>query len=237
MTNLKQEKRYQHLLFDLDHTLWDFEKNSELTLKEIYSTFDLGTKSEFEEYDFILKFREVNKKLWNQYNKGRIDSASLRRTRFRLILEKKSWMNFSRINEIGEFYMSQCPVKSCLIEGSLEVLDYLSPNYGLHIITNGFEDTQTKKLESSGLSKYFKTVTTSQNARSKKPHSKIFDYAIQLAQASKDESIVIGDNFLTDIEGAKKAQIDQVFFNPDNFKGHFDPTYTISNLTELKRIL
>src|SRR5690606_41921638 len=75
-------KPYKHIFFDLDHTLWDFEKNSEETLYTLYHEFGLASFEKFDCDSFYKKYKFVNHLLWDLYNKGKIDQKELREARF-----------------------------------------------------------------------------------------------------------------------------------------------------------
>jgi len=139
--------------------------------------------------------------------------------------------------EIGEIYLQTLPGKKHLLEGALELLDYVSAKgYNLHIVTNGFNDIQAKKIASSGISHFFQNVITFENANAKKPDPRIFAYALEVSGALPEESIMIGDNWIADILGAKQFGLDTVYVNPAGLKFEESPTYDIRRLEELKVI-
>ncbi len=119
-----------------------------------------------------------------------------------------------------------------------ETLDYLKENnYDLTIITNGFEEIQNLKLTAGDLHQYFDHVITSQKAGHKKPAKEIFDFALSLNGISAEHAMMIGDNLITDIGGAKNAAIDAIYYNPEQI-GHQESVYReITSLTELRQIL
>ena len=233
---MEKVKKYKHIFFDLDHTLWDFEKNSKETLFELYDKFDLQAVGGFSKERFYNKYKEVNAAMWNQYNVGEIDQKVIRTERFNRVFRRLG-MDPSVIEEdIDTMYVYECPKKPHIMPYTIEVLEYLRGKYELHIVTNGFDDVQSIKMEESGLGKYFNHVFTSQTTGHKKPHPGIFDYAFKKTNAAKDVSIMIGDNLSTDIEGARVAGIDQIFYNPEIIKHRATPTYEISCLSELKSL-
>jgi putative hydrolase of the HAD superfamily len=211
--------KYKHLFFDLDHTLWDFETNSRHTLDELYHSLSLRDKG-INDFDLFHKNYLVhNERLWEKYRKGFIKVDELRWKRFWLTL-----LDF----KIGS---------EALFPGAIEVLDYLvEKKYDLHLITNGFEQTQHSKLKHSGIDRYFVEVITSEGSNSLKPHKEIFDFALQKAKADASHSIMIGDDPEVDIKGAMNAGIDQVYVNHINRKINFTPTYEVKSLEELKEI-
>jgi len=205
--------QYKHLFFDLDHTLWDFDRNSKETLAELYQQFELPAMGVPPMDQFYEAFMQVNYHMWHQYNLGQIDKHTIRNTRFPLTMQKLG-LTATLPVEFGELYIANCSAKPHTMPHAHEVLAYLAPKYQLHIITNGFEDSQWHKLRNAGLDGYFKEVVTSERAASKKPSSKIFEYALSASGATVNESLMIGDNLDTDIAGAKAMGIKPVFYNP-----------------------
>ena len=228
---------YKHILFDLDHTLWDFDANAKATLTDLYTLFELDKviSSPFE--DFYRKYLYHNQMLWDQYHKGLISSEELKWKRmWRTLIDFK--IGDEKLSkELSGKFLEILPTKKILFPYTIEILDYLrQKNYSLHLITNGFENTQWNKLNNSGLGHYFTHVITSEASNSLKPKKEIFDYAMNKANASLPESIMIGDNPEVDIEGAMNAGMDAVFVNHINSTVSVHPTYTIYNLKELETI-
>lgn len=231
-------KKYKHLFFDLDHTLWDFDRNSTESLKEIFSNFSLDLLGLSDPDLFVKSFLKINTALWDSFDRGHIHHSYIRENRFRMVFQELNVACPDDHRDIGEFYLQSLPNKNHLLDGALELLEYVSAQeYGIHIITNGFNEIQAKKIASSGIGHFFKNVVTFETANAKKPDSKIFEYAIQLAQADKTDSLMIGDNWVADILGAKRAGLDAVYYNPAGLKFDETPTYDIRKLEELKLIL
>jgi len=228
---------YKHIFFDLDHTLWDYEKNSNEALNELFLKYQLNRLGISNSGQFNLCFEEVNSSLWNDYNKNRISRDGIREQRFLRILNQFEIDDNDLSNKLSTEYLMLCPTKPHLIPYTFEVLDYLKKNYQLHILTNGFNDVQKLKLEKSRLASYFSTVVTSDTAGYKKPMTSIFKYAIDQAEARKNESIMIGDNLQTDILGARNFGMDTVYFNPKKAIHKSNVTHEIDCLSQLKIIL
>ena len=229
--------KYKHLFFDLDHTLWDFDANAKATLTELYSIFDLDKKIETPFADFYPKYLFHNEVLWDRYHKGLISSEELKWKRmWRTLLDFKI-ADEPLSKELSGKFLEILPTKKILFPHTIEILDYLKEKkYTLHLITNGFEKTQWSKLNNSGLGVYFTHVITSEMSNSLKPKKEIFDYAMDKANASLKESIMIGDNLDVDIQGAINAGMDSVFVNHINAIPQINPTYTITHLKELELI-
>ena len=221
------------VFFDLDHTLWDFDKNSEMAFDRIF-------KSKFPEIrieDFIEKYAPINQACWKLYQNDEITHVELRYNRLKLSFDALNIeISDENINEIANAYIECLTDNNHLFDGAIEVLEYLKPKYKLHIITNGFANVQERKINNALLSSYFNTVTNSELAGVKKPNSIIFDYAVNSAKTSKQNSIMIGDCLDADVNGALNAGLDAIFFNekkievPQNIK-------QINHLLELKKYL
>lgn len=225
------KRKYKHLFFDLDHTLWDFESNSENTL------FSLAEKYKFPnvhgDEGFVETYKVVNKKLWLQYENGEIDQHTLRTERFRVSLLGQGISDEGFIKKISEEYLQELPSRKILMEGAHETLECLRKSYNIHLITNGFEDVQHKKIKHAGISHFFDSIITSEKAGCMKPGREIFELALQSNRAEASESLMIGDNHSADIIGAAAVGIDQVWFNPPVEQAHKSATYRITTLREL----
>jgi putative hydrolase of the HAD superfamily len=229
-------KKYRHIFFDLDRTLWDFRKNSAETLLEMIGKFSLQ-KIISDSNEFIEKYNYYNDRLWDYYRLRRIKKLQLRDERFRLLLKDYGITDRKLIQELSRYYLNVSPAKTALVPGALELLEYLSKDYSLYILSNGFYDVQLTKMINSGISRYFKKLFTSDRIGYAKPDTHMFDYAVKSVNARKEESLMVGDNELIDIEGARNAHIDQVLFNPEGKFTTIPATIEIRNLQELKRWL
>ncbi len=227
---------YRHIFFDLDGTLWDFEGNSRETQKELYRVFGLKKYcNEFGNFNRI--YQKYNDQVWSDYRKGRISKEKLKWYRFYLTLKDCGLSDKVFAKKLDAFYLNEAPKKKELIPRTIELLEYLSGNYELHILTNGFNEVQFIKLENSGLISFFHSIITSEDAGALKPDPLIFRYAMQKAGAEPEESLMVGDIFEVDIMGAKNAGMDQVFFNPEEDKAPESVTFEITRLEELIGIL
>jgi YjjG family noncanonical pyrimidine nucleotidase len=230
-------RNYKCIFFDLDHTLWDYETNSKETLYELYHTYDLESKGVTTTEHFYNEFRRVNMALWDLYDRDLIKQDVIRAERFKQILEHFSAYDETLSSKISDEYLNTCPKKANLIPHAEEVLDYLSIQYKLTVVTNGFEEIQHVKLKSGNLHRYFDHIVTSQKAGHRKPSQKIFEYAMNVNGIKCNDVIMIGDNLITDIAGARSASIATVFFNPDKILHNAQIDHEISCLSELKDIL
>lgn len=230
-------KPYRNLFFDLDRTIWDFDRNSYETLHELYQDLEIQTKTKTEFEIFFKKYTEINHLLWDLYRSEKISKEYLSIERFSLTLKHFGANDVWLAEEYAKSYLSVLPQKTLLFDGVIETLEKLKNTYRMHIITNGFQEVQYKKLTNSRIDKYFDCIITSENANSKKPESKIFLYALQEAGANSNNSIMIGDDIDVDIQGAKEVGMDQIFCNFDNTQAKAEATFTISSFLQLQEIL
>ena len=210
----------EHVFFDLDHTLWDFEKNSELAFQMVFDKqkidLDLG--------NFLEVYKPINFKYWELYRNNSVTKEALRYGRLK---ESFDFLKFeaqdTTINSIADDYIEYLPQNNFLLEGSVELLKLLKSKYKLHIITNGFEEVQHRKMHGAGIHEYFETVTTSEEAGVKKPHPQIFEKAVQKSGAVPSKSVMIGDNLEADIIGAHNFGFKVIFLNPEglSFEGQY----------------
>jgi len=205
------------IFFDLDHTLWDFDKNSSLTFKHIFNNYDFS----FSHSDFLKYYVPINHKCWRDYSENRISKEKLRTSRLQKTF---NCLNFNYkaefINEISNEYIKVLPTKTFLFEGVIDLLEKLKPIYDLHIISNGFEDVQHKKMKLSGLLPFFDKIITSENTNSKKPDSRIFNHALSLTNENQKNCLMIGDNLIEDILGAINVGMNAIHYNSNNESIH-----------------
>jgi putative hydrolase of the HAD superfamily len=207
-------KKYTHLFFDLDNTLWDFNANSYDALYIALNKMDLLDR--IGNYDdYFATYYAVNERLWDLYRVNKITKQVLRGLRFEESLE----LNKTPIPGIGDLlndaYLAEMPKQLKLVPGAIKVLDYLHHNYRMAIVTNGFKEVQVDKLVQSGLKKYFDKVFISEEVGAQKPHKLIFEHAVKSMNAPKKRSLMIGDSWEADIVGARMFGMDQVYYCPD----------------------
>ena len=223
-------KQITDIFFDLDHTLWDFDKNSELTFDTIFKSH----KVDIPLNQFLEVYLPVNLKYWKLFREGKIEQKNLRYQRLSEVFQSLQYKaTDDLINNLSSAYIEYLPNFNHLFPDAFEVLEYLSQKYQLHIITNGFYEVQHKKLGNSKLTPYFKTITTSDDAGVKKPNQIIFEYALDLAKTHSHKSLMIGDSLEADVQGAKASGFEAIFFGQDsNYDG-----LQIQRLNELKTLL
>lgn len=225
------------IFFDLDHTIWDFDKNAEETLQELYFKFKFDELFQKETADnFIDVYTANNHRVWKMYHHGEIDKPTLRRLRFSDTFMALGVDPALFPVSFEEEYLLICPTKTNLLPNAIETLQYLQDKYNLHLITNGFKEACQSKLKHSNLKPFFKTVVISELYGVNKPDPRIFEHALINSDAKKELSIMIGDNIDADIRGAQNAGIEAIFFNPIQLDKPHDVNHMITNLKELQEL-
>jgi len=227
--------QYTTLFFDLDHTLWDYDANSKETLSDIYLRH-LTDYDQFSLEIFLKNFHKINSSLWHRYNKGLIDKTYIRENRFDQILSNLNIKNLTLAGQLSEEFLFQCPRKTHLIPHTLPILEELSQKYRLYILTNGFEDVQSIKMESCNIASFFDHVITSDGCGYQKPDPAFFKHALEHSECDPAQALMIGDNLKTDILGALNTGIDTVYFNPSKNGRPHKSTFEISSLDQLLEI-
>ncbi|GAB4286422.1 MAG: YjjG family noncanonical pyrimidine nucleotidase [Marinilabiliales bacterium] len=229
--------KYKHIFFDLDRTLWDFERNATETLREIFSKYKLHLL--FESFDsFLHIYKQINDNLWALYRENKLTKEILRYKRFSDTLKVVGYEDEELARKIGDDYVYNGPKQKNLFPGAHEILNYLvDKKYNLYIITNGFKEVQRVKLENTGLIKYFKDIFISEEIGFQKPNPEIFRFVLSKINAKPAECLMIGDDPDVDIACAANMGIDQVLYNTTGKQKIVKPTYEIKQLIDLKEIL
>lgn len=234
LSNITEMKHIQHVFFDLDHTLWDFEKNSALTFRKILKDYDVGVSFDA----FIEIYRPINTDYWKLYREEKVSKEKLRYGRLNETFEKLNYkVSDELIYTLSEKYIEHLPNFNYLFEGTLELLDYLQNKYELHIITNGFEEVQTIKMKKSGILSYFNAIITSESVGVKKPNPKVFKYALEKANAKSENSLMIGDNLEADIQGALNCDFSVIHCNFEKEKIELDNLISVTSLNEIMKYI
>jgi len=229
-------KEIKYIFFDLDRTLWDFEKNMMETMIYLFQTH-VKNLVNISFNDFLDRFNIVHEALWYKYRIGQINKDKLRNSRFYLTLKYFGIIDRNLSSLVNKQYLEICPNKNNLFQGTIEILDYLYSKYSLNILTNGFYETQIRKLSNCNLDKYFQNIFSSEKIGYNKPDRRIFAHAINSLNAKKNQCIMIGDDPIVDILGAANYGIQQVFFNPYKKEIQTRATFEISSLIQIKEFL
>lgn len=223
----------KHIFFDLDHTIWDFDKNAQETLNELYIAHELDEVGCGTVEEFITRYTENNHELWRQYHLGNITKETLRSERFNKTFLQLGIDPEKVPNQFEDDYVRITPTKTNLFSGTEKVLNYLQQKYTLHIISNGFKESTLMKMSVCNLNPYFENVIISEDVGANKPDQRIFEFALEKANASKEESIMIGDSLEADVRGALDFGIKAIYFNPLKAEKPEDIEWEIHQLEEL----
>lgn len=217
MADLTHKK---HIFFDLDDTLWDFEKNSGIVLEELFREYHLQQKLGVDFETFSHAYKKNNQAFWKLYYTKQIDKQFLRNHRFNETFKLFGYDNYDENLKITEQYLQRSPKGTHLKEGCVEVLQYLRQRHTLHIITNGFKEVQSVKMEGSGIQHFFDIILVSEEHQLTKPDEKIFRLAESLTGAHSNDCVMIGDNMESDIQGALQAGWEAIHYSPQKHAGY-----------------
>ena len=221
------------IFFDLDHTLWDFEKNSALTFEKIFRELNIQLNLD----DFLSAYSQINHRYWKLYRENKISQLELRHKRLIESFEAIDYrFDFDDINNLSIKYLIHLSTFSNLFNGTISLLEGLKLNYQLNVITNGFEVVQHHKIKNSGLANYFKNIITAEKVGYKKPNPIIFEYALNQTKTTPENSLMIGDSLEADILGALNIGMQAIHFNSLNEPLH-DHCPIVNNLYEIKGML
>lgn len=229
--------KYKNIFFDLDDTLWAFSENSRDTFEEVYLKYNFDAYfNSFEHYYELYQKRNIE--LWEEYAEGKVTKDELNEQRFYYPLQTVGVSDRELSKRFSEDFFTIVPTKQKLMPYAKEILEYLRPKYNLYIISNGFRELQSKKMQASGINQYFKRVILSEDIGIMKPYPEIFHFALSATQSELRESIMIGDNWKADITGAKGVGMDQIFYNVEKQKELLlNSTHVITHLSELEKLL
>lgn len=230
--------KIQHIFFDLDNTLWDHRKNAYLTIKDLFGKEEITLKYNIDFEEFHSAYHEINEKLWEQIRDGEIDKEYLRKHRFYDTFKRFGIDDLELSMYFEEHFLDKILNYNHLVESADVVLEYLkSKNYTLHIISNGFQEVTERKCILSGIDHYFNTITSADSVGVRKPNTEIFEYSLGLAKAQREESILIGDDWIADVVGSQQFGIDVIFFDILNENPQQENLKTIKHLLQIKEYL
>ena len=225
---------YKFLLFDLDHTLLDFDTSEDVALTQLLKEEGVADIQAYKDY-----YVPMNKSLWKDLELKKITKKELVNTRF-----SKLFSHFGiekdgiYLAEHYQFYLAQ---QGQVFSGSMELLDSLiDRGYELYAATNGITTIQTGRLEQSGIAPYFKEIFISEQLHTQKPDAAFYEkIGARIPNFDKDHALMIGDSLSADIQGGNNAGIDTIWYNPHHLenKTQAQPTYEVDSYQALLEIL
>ena len=225
------KKEYTHILFDLDRTLWDFDTNSRNNIYQLldsYNLVNLDKTSFFQTYD------KINHSLWSKYESGELPKEVLRWKRFHDTFLEFGIDNMKMSVDFAESYLDNMPNQTTLMPYAKEVLERLkSKGCRMSLVTNGFKEVQHRKIQNSAISSFFESVLISEEQGVHQPSPINLQRAINSIGGEKPTTLMVGDDFSNDIEGAMIFGIDQFFYNYKKIECEGGPTYESSDLRDL----
>jgi putative hydrolase of the HAD superfamily len=228
----------QHIFFDLDNTLWDHRKNAYLTIKDLFEKEEITLKYNIDFEEFHSVYHNINESLWEKIRDGIIDKEYLRKHRFYDTFKHFNVDDLELSMYFEEHFLDKILNHNELVEGAQYILDYLkAKNYTLHVISNGFKEVTERKCILSGIDKYFQTITSADSVGVRKPNPKIFEYSLGLSDAKKENSILIGDDWIADVVGAQNFGMDVIFFDVFNENPKEEGLKVIKHLLQIKEYL
>ncbi|MBO7194211.1 MAG: YjjG family noncanonical pyrimidine nucleotidase [Bacteroidaceae bacterium] len=229
--------KYRNLFIDLDDTVYDFSAASRESFLETY--VQLRYERFFDSFEHYMSIYEpYNLELWRIYGEGKITKEELNRRRYSHPLEVVGVQDQQLADTFCREALGRIPTKGNLVPGAIELLEYLRPKYRMYILSNGFKELQSRKMQTAGIDKYFDAVILSEDIGVNKPDCRLYEHALSTTSSKPGESLMIGDMFDTDIVGAANSGIDNIYFNPKGKTGHpFAPTYEVKKLLDIKEIL
>ena len=221
----------QHIFFDLDNTLWDHRRNAKLTLRDLFKREGIKEKYNLGFEEFHKEYYTINENLWAQIRDGLIDKEYIRKYRFYNTFLFFGIDDFELAQKFEVNFLDEILSNNELVEGAFELLEYLSEKkYRLHVLSNGFSEVTYRKCELSGIKNYFETITSADEINIRKPQPEIFEYALNKSGAKKEESIIIGDDWIADIEGGLSFGMKAIFLDL------FNDNYQAKNVTVVKKL-
>ena len=224
---------YRWILFDLDGTLFDYERAEAAALTATWDEHGLPADERL-----LPVYRRVNGELWRQFELGRIEQATIPRLRFARLLEALG--HDADPGRLGTAYLAQLGRQTQLLDGALELVEELAERFQLALLTNGLAEVQRPRLAASPLGRLFPVVVISGEIGAAKPHTSFFDAAFEaMGRPPRETALMVGDSLSSDIAGGRGYGLDTCWLNPngDRPDDGARPTYQIRALTELRRIV
>lgn len=227
-------EKIRTVFVDIDDTMWWTAENSKVAMSELFSEFGFGSLCSYAY--FYETYMSKNDELWGLYHHALITKEYLQTERFAYVLGLIGWRgDISAMSAIlNERYLEILSQQSLLLPGAREMLEYLWKRYDVNVLSNGFKSVQELKLKAGGISQYVNRLILSEDCGVTKPMPGIFEYALRECNAEASTTVMIGDNYDTDIVGAHNAGWHTIFFNLKGIKlGRTVADFEVSNLVDI----
>ncbi|MEX0779508.1 MAG: HAD family hydrolase [Balneolales bacterium] len=228
-------KNIKFIYFDLDDTLLDHKSAQRLALEQlrINSTILDGISSQTLQETYA----RVNAQLWTDYGNSVIDRHELQQLRFELTL-KELELETSFYSELGEHYLKLYETKWSWINGAETFYDDIRERYPVGLLTNGFSETQQKKVARFDFNKTSQHIVISEDIGYLKPDSRIFDHATKLTGLEPDQILYVGDSYRSDIIGGSQYGWKTAWYtdNPEASKKN-TADFIFNDFSQLQRFL
>lgn len=205
-------KDYEFLLFDADYTLLDFDADMEQAFRAAYHEADFHKVHSYSP-EMLASYSEINNQWWKKFEAGECTKQALYENRFAEFQQLHNFPGNSR--EISNIYFKNLSKFGSFLEGARLMLERLSQNHKIYIVTNGNAASQAERIQSCGLSAYIEDCFVSEEVGVGKPDKRYFDYVFShIPGFDPAKAIVIGDSLSSDIQGACNAGLDSIWYNP-----------------------
>ncbi|WP_214844759.1 YjjG family noncanonical pyrimidine nucleotidase [Exiguobacterium sp. s150] len=224
-------KRYEAILFDVDDTLLDFKQSEHVALQQLLAAYNVHMTDELKQ-----QYVTINNELWRAFERGEVGREDVLMGRHTQLFDTLGITIDA--HEVEQRYRDHLHSGVHIIDGALELVQTLSEQYPLYIVTNGVTETQFKRLEASGLLPYFQDVFVSDATGSQKPMKPFFDYVFdRVPHVAPERGLIVGDSVTADIAGGRMYGLDTCWYNPHEIAATVETTYEIQDLNELTSIL
>ena len=225
---------YKFLLFDLDHTLLDFDSAEDIALTQLLEEEGVEDIQAYKNY-----YVPTNKALWKDLELKKITKQELVNTRFaKLFAHFGIEKDGAYLAERYQFFLSK---QGQIFPGVEELLkNLIHQGYELYAATNGITFIQTGRLERSGIAPFFKEIFISEQLHTQKPDAEFYEkIGSRIPNFDKKNALMIGDSLSADIQGGINGGIDTIWYNPHHLenKSLAQPTYEVDSYQTLLEIL
>ena len=221
------------ILFDFDNTLVDFNQGSVLSMRQSFQETGLTYSDEI--YSL---FKQINKKIWKDFEEGKIDTVTIRHRRFAILFDE---LGVDHLNpfDFNARYLNNLITHTALIQGARDVLDHFRKSHSLGLITNGLKEVQRPRLKQVNIYDHFEQIVVSDEIGYSKPDFEYFEHTYNSfdRKYNKEEVLVVGDNPVADIKGAKDYGFRTCWLKPrDSEVNSNEADFEISKLDELREL-